>query len=273
MTSVPMTCHLRRMSLRWSSSLDVCCVRGCAFLGSSSAFSLVGETPKLTPCGPCPCAGPVVGELRVLRAGHESVAGPRPGHRARRGVRVPPDRLVAYLSIGLGAEVVFLTSPHVALGHYYYAWMPLPIALAGIGFGRAGWPARHPGRSQALIRMAAVCLVLALVVASVVRLGAAVEQARVAGIARLKAELRAHGVDPHGTILFGGYNIVAWKLYFPPPSGTWGLGPGAWERDADDVTAVVHGVNGRFPLQPGVASFLRTHHDEVEHFTVDELQV
>jgi len=26
-------------------------------------------------------------------------------------------------------------------------------------------------------------------------------------------------------------------------------------------------------MQPGVASFLRTHHDELEHFTVDELQV
>lgn len=176
-----------------------------------------------------------------------------------------PDRLVAYLAIGLGAQVVFLTSSHVALGHYYYAWMPLLIALAGIGFGRAGWPAQHPGRRQALFRVAAVGLVLALAVAPVVRLGTAVAQARVAGIARLDAELRARGVD-HGTVLFGGYNIVAWKPYFPPPRGT-------WERDADDVTAVVQGMDGRFPMQPGVASFLRTHHDELEHFTVDELQV
>jgi len=99
----------------------------------------------------------------------------------------------------------------------------------------------------------------------VVRLGAAVAQARVAGIARLDAELRARGVD-HGTTLFGGYIIVAWKPHFPPP-------PGTWERDADDLTAVVQGVDERFPMWPGVASFLRTHHDELENFTVDELQV
>lgn len=48
---------------------------------------------------------------------------------------------------------------------------------------------------------------------------------------------------------------------------------GTWEWDAYDVTAVVQGMDGRFPMQPGVASFLRTHHDELEHFTVDELQV
>jgi hypothetical protein len=80
-----------------------------------------------------------------------------------------------------------------------------------------------------------------------------------------RRELRARGVD-HGTTLFGGYNIVAWKPYFPPPRRT-------WERDADDLAAVVQGVDGRFPMRPGVASFLRTHHDELEHFTVDELQV
>ena len=176
-----------------------------------------------------------------------------------------PDRLVAYLAIALGAQGVFLTSSHVALGHYYYAWMPLLIAVAGIGFWRAGWPARHRGRRRALFRMAAVGLVLALTVAPVVRLGAAVAQGRVAGIGRLDAELRARGVDD-GTILFCGYIIVAWKPYFPPPRGT-------WERDADDLTAVVQGVDGRLPMPPGVASFFRTHHDELEHFTVDELQV
>jgi len=53
-----------------------------------------------------------------------------------------PDRLVAYLGIGLGAQVAFLTASDVALAHYYYAWMPLLIALAGIGLGRAGWPSR-----------------------------------------------------------------------------------------------------------------------------------
>lgn len=80
-----------------------------------------------------------------------------------------PDRLVAYLAIALGAQVVCLTSSHVALGHYHYAWMPLLIALAGIGFGRAGWPAPHRGRRQALFHMAAVGLVLALAVVPVVR--------------------------------------------------------------------------------------------------------
>ncbi|QSB23825.1 phospholipid carrier-dependent glycosyltransferase [Curtobacterium sp. 24E2] len=175
-----------------------------------------------------------------------------------------PDRLVAYLSIGLGVQVAFLTSSDVALAHYYYAWMPLLIALAGVGFGRAGWPARSPGRRQATLRVAGVGLVLLLAVAPVVRLGAAVAHARPAGIARLDAELRARGVDG-GTILFGGYNFVAWKPYFFPR--------GTWEPDADDITAVVQGVDSRFPMKPGVSSFLRAHRDDLEYFTVDELQV
>lgn len=175
-----------------------------------------------------------------------------------------PDRLVAYLAIGLGAQVAFLTASDVALAHYYYAWMPLLIALAGIGFGRAGWPPGPTGRRQATLRVAAVCVVLALAVTPVVRLGSAVAQARLAGIARLDAELRARGVDG-GTILFTGYNFVAWKPYFYPR--------GTWEPDADDVTAVVEGVDPRFPMQPGISSYLETHRDDLEHFTVDELQV
>ncbi|MFA0849817.1 phospholipid carrier-dependent glycosyltransferase [Curtobacterium sp. WHRI 8282] len=175
-----------------------------------------------------------------------------------------PDRLVAYLGIGLGAQVAFLTASDVALAHYYYAWMPLLIALAGIGLGRAGWPSRPVSRRQRVLRVTAVCLVLALAVVPVVRLGSAVAQARPAGVARLDAELRARGVDD-GTVLFSGYNLVAWRPYF--------FERGTWEPDADDVVAVVQGIDPRFPMKPGIASYLAAHRDDLEHFTVDELQV
>lgn len=175
-----------------------------------------------------------------------------------------PDRLVVYLTIGLVAQVALLTSTDVALAHYYYAFMPLLIALAGIGFGRAGWPRRSVGRRQSVLRITAVCVVLALLVVPVVRLGEAVAHARLAGVARLDGELRARGVDG-GTVLFTGYNLVAWRPYF--------FTRGTWSPDADDITAVVEGIDQRFPMRPGVASYLETHRDDLESFTVDELRV
>ncbi len=94
-----------------------------------------------------------------------------------------PDRLVAYLAIGLAAQIVFLVSSDVALGHYYYAAMPMFVALAGVGLGRLGWPRAAIGRRQAVLRIIAVCAVLALTIPPVVRVGSAVAQARPAGIA------------------------------------------------------------------------------------------
>ncbi len=175
-----------------------------------------------------------------------------------------PDRLVAYLAIGLAAQIVFLVSSDVALGHYYYAAMPMFVALAGVGLGRLGWPRRAIGRRQGIVRIVAVCAVLALTVLPVVRLVSAVAQARPAGIALLDAKLEEHGITD-GTILFSGYNIVAFQPYFG--------GRGTWATDADDVTAVVQGADTRFPMQPGVAAYLRDHADDLEYFRVDELRV
>lgn len=56
MTSVWVTSRLGRISLRWSSFLEVGHVLGCAFVGSSSALTLVAGTPNVTPCGRCPRA-------------------------------------------------------------------------------------------------------------------------------------------------------------------------------------------------------------------------
>jgi len=173
-----------------------------------------------------------------------------------------PDRLVLYLTIALASIVVFYVRSDVALAHYYYAWMPLVIALVGIGLGRAGWPPTRTAWSW--VRTVAVAVVLLLSVVPAVRLGAAVVQARPAGIARLEAALRARGVD-RGTILFTKYNLVQWQPFVGKR--------GTWASDADDITAVVQGVDPRFPVKPGIRQYLETHADDLTHFTVDDLNV
>ena len=182
---------------------------------------------------------------------------------------VRPGRLVAYLGIAIVALGVFLCTARVALPHYYDIWMPFLTALAAVGYTalwRTARARRGVSRRDGVVRAALSAVVVVALLASlfpVTQEVVRVARTRPAGIALLQHELDAHGAS--GTILFSSYGPPSWRPYFAghavsaPVPGRFG--------------AIVQGTDARFPMPDEVRAFIRTNHDGLEHFDVDQLRV
>jgi 4-amino-4-deoxy-L-arabinose transferase-like glycosyltransferase len=184
---------------------------------------------------------------------------------------VRPDRLVVYLLAATVPVMVFFGVSHVALPHYYDAWMPVVIALAAVGFTRLARSVRAGRRARRQAPLAATVAITAVVVLGVgaavvpaAQQTVAVARVRPSGLALLDQRLREHGVDG-GRILFVEYGAPGWRPYFAdrgvdvPVDGRYG--------------AVVQGTDARFPVPEQVRTFLRQERSHLTAFRIDDLRV
>lgn len=170
-----------------------------------------------------------------------------------------PDKLIAYLGAALLLLIVFYTiAARIALPHYYYAWTPLLVILAGLGYARVAQRLRRPV-SVSLLAVAALVALVAAVQFTVV-----VAQDRPTGIARVSDELRSHGVGDGPLLAVG----MMPGVYVPYPALNISEDP-----SRGPFVAVVVGDDPRFHLDPTLKRLLKNERSRFTVITLDSLQL
>ncbi|MCS5716602.1 glycosyltransferase family 39 protein [Herbiconiux sp. CPCC 205763] len=169
--------------------------------------------------------------------------------------------LVVYLGVGvLLLWIFYLVVSKVALPHYYYSWVWLFCALAGIGIAGLLSPKRRAGATIAT-RVLAVALLLLAVVSGAYS-SVMIWNERAAGLALVEPALEELGLDD-GDILVSGMADWEYLPYLDDRQTTDAADP--------DVVAVVTKDSVRFPPDPTVTAFLDEHAGDVTVETLDDV--
>ncbi|MFB2599288.1 glycosyltransferase family 39 protein [Herbiconiux sp. P17] len=178
------------------------------------------------------------------------------------------------LPLFLGSAVVllwifYLGISTVALKHYYYAWVWLFCALAGIGIAALiGRPTDAPGgvrarsRPALLATRAVAAALIALAVVSGFGASAAVAAIRPSGVALVAPALAERGVTD-GRIFAAG--LAPWEYipYFEERHTTDPADP--------DITVYAVKQSPRFPVDPSVKALLADHASEFDVVVLDDV--
>jgi energy-converting hydrogenase Eha subunit A len=169
--------------------------------------------------------------------------------------------LVVYLGAAVALLWIFyLIVSKVALTHYYYAWVWLFCALAGIGIGRLLATKRARATTIATRTLGVVLVLLAA--ASGVYSSIAIWNERAASMALVVPALDDLGVDD-GDILVSGMADWEYVEYLDDRQTTDAADP--------DVVAVATKESLRFPPDPAVTEFLDEHADDVTVERLDDV--
>ncbi|QJU53493.1 glycosyltransferase family 39 protein [Herbiconiux sp. KACC 21604] len=156
--------------------------------------------------------------------------------------------------------VFYLLVSDVALGHYYYAWVWLFCAAAGVGVAEL----LRPKTSRVLLSVTRIGAVLLLAVAVVcgVWTSAVIAGQRASGMALVLPELESLGID-EGDIYVAG--MAPWEFVYPIE--------GRWTTELDDPDIVAFALKDqvRFPLDAALTAELEERAGELDRFTIDDV--
>jgi hypothetical protein len=172
-----------------------------------------------------------------------------------------PAALTIYLTVGIGLLWAFyLVFSSVALPHYYYVWVWLFCALAGIGLSVLIRAKRTPRRTLITRILAAAMIALALVCA--IWTSVAIANERAMGMALVVPTLDERGVD-QGEILVSG--MAGWEFspYLEHRETTDLANP--------DIVAIAMKDSERFPEAPELKALLEAHADEYDRVVLDDV--
>ena len=173
---------------------------------------------------------------------------------------IHPDRLVAYLGIVVILLAIFYMGvSKVALGGYYYAFMPFLIALCGIGYGRL---------SEVRPRVVTATVTLVAFVAAAtpsVNLSRTIWEVEPSGIARVPAVLETHGIGAKEKVLFVGCPSSVYHPYMD--------GRGTSDLKRGPFAAVVQGKDPRGTSAEPLRKLISDQPEQFQQFRAGNLVV